>query len=163
MEYLFFWLCLLLWFAVQAADPKSSDATKSEPALRFGDDIKTLQAKDVTNPPPQHSLLFSGASSFRRWTNLAEVFKAYPMINRGFGGAKTTEVLAYMDRITLPYHPRVVAFHCGSNDINAGDKTEAVVERVRTYLHRLRQENPDCALVLLPPRMHLRAAWPGRR
>ena len=149
MKYPFFWLCLLLSLAVQAADPNPSDATKSEQALRFSDDIKNFQAKDVANPPPPHGLLFSGASSFRRWTNLSEVFKGYPVINRGFGGSKTTEVLAYMDRITLPYHPRVVAFHCGSNDINAGDKAELVVERVRTYLHRLLQENPHCALVLL--------------
>jgi lysophospholipase L1-like esterase len=54
-----------------------------------------------------------------------------------------------MDRITLPYHPRVVIFHCGSNDINAGDTAEAVIARVTEYHRRLRAENPHAQLVLL--------------
>ena len=130
-------------FAADVAKPAAFSSSK------YDKDIAAFEAADKANPPPRQAVLLSGASTFRRWTNYAEAFKGYAVINRGFGGSKTTEVLGYMDRITLPYHPRVVLFHCGSNDINAGDAAEAVAGRVREYLTHLRKENPGCALILL--------------
>ena len=106
--------------------------------------------------------MLSGASSLRMWKNVDEALKPYPVINRGFGGSYTTEVLGYMDRITLPYHPRVVVFHCGGNDVNAGDPAEAPLGRIREYVKRLRKDNPHTAVVFMattraPSR---KAKWP---
>jgi lysophospholipase L1-like esterase len=139
-------LALLLAVTGFAADVAKPAAFSSP---KFDKDIAAFEAADKANPPPRNAVLFSGASTFRRWKTLAEAFKDHPVINRGFGGSKTTEVLGFMDRITLPYHPRVVVFHCGSNDLAAGDTAEAVAGRVRSYLGRLRKEDPECALILL--------------
>jgi lysophospholipase L1-like esterase len=135
----------------------------AEQPLRMAKDIEAFEKQDKANPPPQHALLLSGASSLRLWKNVAEEMKPYPTINRGFGGSYTTEVLGYMDRITLPYHPRVVVFHCGGNDINAGDAPEAPLQRIREYVTRLRKDNPDAAVVFMattraPSR---KAKWAG--
>lgn len=137
------WLPLLV-LSVFAADKPAAYSTE-----KFDKDIAAFEAADKANPPPQQAVLLSGASTFRRWKNYAEAFKGYPVINRGFGSSKTTDVVGYMDRITLPYHPRVVLFHCGSNDLNAGDTAEAVAGRIREYLTRLRKDNPDCALIIV--------------
>jgi len=139
------WIPLALTLSLFAADV----AQPAFSSAKYDKDIAAFEAADKANPPPPHAVLLSGASTFRRWTNYAEAFKGYPVINRGFGGSKTTEVLGYMDRITLPYHPRVVLFHCGSNDLNAGDTAEAVAGRIREYLTRLRKNNPGCALIVL--------------
>ncbi len=135
-----------------AEKPVAKAAAKkplAEQPLRMAKDIEAFEKQDMANPPPQHALLLSGASSLRMWKNVAEEMKPYPTINRGFGGSYTTEVLGYMDRITLPYHPRVVVFHCGGNDINAGDAPEAPIQRIREYVARLRKENPDTAVVFM--------------
>lgn len=149
----------LLTLPAFAADGvKAAPKTEAKPAvhqplaerpLRMAKDIAAFEAQDKANPPPRHALLFSGASTLRMWKNLAEEMKPYPVINRGFGGSYTTEVLGYMDRITLPYHPRVVVYQCGGNDINAGDPAAAPIGRIREYLARLRKENPDCAVVFM--------------
>ncbi len=134
------------------AKPAATAAVRkplAEQPLRMAKDIEAFEKQDKANPPPQHGLLLSGASSLRMWKNVAEEMKPYPTINRGFGGSYTTEVLGYMDRITLPYHPRVVVFHCGGNDINAGDSPEAPIQRIREYLARLRKANPDTAVVFM--------------
>ena len=155
---------LLAFVAVCAADKPAEKAhiPLAEQPLRMAKDITAFEATDKATPPPQHALLLSGASTLRLWKNAAEEMKPYPVINRGFGGSFTTEVLGYMDRITLPYHPRVVAFQCGGNDINSGDPVEAPIARIRGYLTRLRKENPDCAVVFIattraPSR---KAKWP---
>jgi lysophospholipase L1-like esterase len=150
--------CLLALpaFAADVAKPAQKSETKpavrkplAEQPLRMAKDIGAFEAQDKANPPPQQALLFSGASTLRMWKNVAEEMKPYPVINRGFGGSYTTEVLGYMDRITLPYHPRVVVYQCGGNDINAGDPADAPIGRIREYLARLRKENPHCAVVFL--------------
>jgi lysophospholipase L1-like esterase len=138
------WLPLALSLSIFAADkPPAFSSSK------YDKDIAAFEAADQANPPPRDAVLLSGASTFRRWTKAADALQGYPIINRGFGGSKTAEVLGYMDRITLPYHPRVVVFHCGSNDLNGGDTAEAVAGRVREYLTRLRKDNPACAFILL--------------
>ncbi|MFM9001913.1 MAG: GDSL-type esterase/lipase family protein [Opitutia bacterium] len=120
----------------------------SEP-LRMSQDIAGFEEADRVSPPPADALLLSGASTMRLWKSAPQDFAPMPLINRGFGGSYTTEVLGYMERITLPYHPRVVVLHCGSNDINAGDSAERVVARVEAYLAGLRKVCPDAALVIL--------------
>lgn len=143
MKFLLALLLAVSGFAAEVAKPAAFSSTK------YDKDIAAFEAADKATPPPQGALLFSGASSLRMWKTAARDFAPYPLINRGFGGSKTTEVLGYMDRITLPYHPRVVVFHCGSNDINAGDTAEAVIARVTEYHRRLLAENPHARLVLL--------------
>ncbi len=144
------WLVLLCTVVGHAAKDAPATSAASDSPTRFDKDILAFEALDKANPPPQHGLLLTGASTFRRWTDALEVFKAYPAINRGFGSSKTTDVLHYMDRITLPYHPRVIAYHCGSNDLNYDKATAAeVAGRVRTYWSRVRAENPDCVIILL--------------
>ena len=147
------WILSLLAIAASAADaPKATKPAPkplAEQPLRMEKDIEAFEAKDKATPTPQHALLLSGASTLRMWKGAAQALSPYPVINRGFGGSYTTEVLGYMDRITLPYHPRVVVFHCGGNDINAGDPPSAPLGRIREYVQRLRKENPDTAIVFM--------------
>ena len=142
-------LACLLAVSAFAADITKPYVPLAQQPLRMAKDIAAFEAADKANPPPQHALLFTGASTLRMWKNVAEEMKPYPVINRGFGGSFTTEVLGYMDRITLPYHPRVIVFQCGGNDINSGDPVEAPIARIREYLARVRKENPDCAIVFV--------------
>ncbi len=137
------------WLPLLALSVFAADKPAAFSSAKYDKDIAAFESADKANPPPQGALLLSGASTLRLWKTAARDFAPYPLINRGFGGSKTTEVLGYMDRIVLPYHPRVVVFHCGSNDINAGDTAEAVVARVTEYHRRLRAENPHARLVLL--------------
>ena len=124
-------------------------ATKVSGKDRYAADIAKFVAQDKATPPPQNALLIAGSSSARYWITAAEDFKPYPVINRGFGGSKTTEVLSTMDRIALPYHPRLVIYFAGTNDLAGGSKAEDVLENIRQYVERLRKENPKAGFVIM--------------
>ena len=124
-------------------------ATKVSGKDRYAADIAKFVAQDKATPPPQNALLIAGSSSARYWITAAEDFKPYPVINRGFGGSKTTEVLSTMDRIALPYHPRLVIYFAGTNDLAGGSKAEDVLENIRQYIERLRKENPKAGFVIM--------------
>jgi len=124
-------------------------ATKVSGKDRYAADIAKFVAQDKATPPPQNALLIAGSSSARYWITAAEDFKPYPVINRGFGGSKTTEVLSTMDRIALPYHPRLVIYFAGTNDLAGGSKAEDVLENIRQYVERLRKENSKTGFVIM--------------
>ena len=112
-------VALLLWAAVA---PAAAQAPSSAHEVRFADQITTMLDGDKTAPPPQNGVLFIGSSIFRQWTNVKEHMAPLPAFNRAFGGSRTWEVLHYMDRIVLPYHPRIIVYYTGSNDVSAGDR-----------------------------------------
>lgn len=146
---------VLAILACLAVSPGTEAADKP---LRYAKDIAAFEAADRASPPPAGAVLLTGASTLRLWSTASADLAPYPVINRGFGGARTPEVLGYMDRITLPYAPRVVVFQCGGNDIAAGDPAEAPLARVREFLARLRQARPGTPVVFLAA-----GAAPSRR
>ncbi len=86
--------------------------------------------------------LFVGSSIFRLWKTLQEQMAPLPVFNRAFGGSRTDEVLAHMDRIVLPYRPRIIVYYCGSNDVNATESAAAIAARVQEFALRVRQALP---------------------
>jgi hypothetical protein len=111
--------------------------------IRFAEQIQAFAELDRTSPPPQQGILFIGSSIFRQWTNVAEHMAPLPAFNRGFGGSRTWEILHYMDRIVLPYEPKIIVYYCGSNDINANQTAPQIVGRVEEFVARVHTALPQ--------------------
>jgi GDSL-like Lipase/Acylhydrolase family len=125
---------------------RTSDAQTATPAgqeMRFAGDIKTFVDQDRSAPPPQDAILFIGSSIFRQWTNVQQQMAPLPVFNRAFGGSRTWEVLNYMDQIVLPYHPRIIVYYTGSNDVNAGESAVAIEGRVKAFIAKAHSALPD--------------------
>ena len=132
--------CLTV-FAVLGMLAVSSQFTlvaQSQPSrpVGFADQIAALLESDKTSPPPQNGILLIGSSIFRQWANLKDQMAPLPVFNRAFGGSRTWEVLHYMDQVVLPYHPRVIVYYTGSNDVNAGESASAIVSRIKEFVNR---------------------------
>lgn len=98
---------------------------------------------DQTTPPPQNAILFVGASSIRLWTTLAEDLPEYRVINRGFGGAQTTDVIHYMDQVIFPYSPAVIVFYPG------GDDSKMVLADFKDFVTSVRAKLPTTPIVFM--------------
>ena len=111
--------------------------------VRFAAAIQAFLDNDKTAPPPKDGVLFIGSSIFRQWTTVAEDMAPLPAFNRAFGGSRTWEVNAHMDRIVLPYKPRIIVYYCGSNDVNAYESADAIFARFRQFQIRVARALPD--------------------
>lgn len=109
-----------------ASRPPAPDLPTITPALRDAhtSDIEAFVASDAQSPPEKGQVLFIGSSSVRMWESLAEDMAPAPVLNRGFGGSTTPEILAVADRIVFPYEPSVIVYYCGDNDLGT-DNTDA--------------------------------------
>ena len=132
--------CVLLTGNLQAQDPVPK---------RFEKEILTFEKNDKTNPPPQGAILFVGSSSIRLWKTLAHDFPDRPVFNRGFGGSHISEVNEYVDRIVFPYHPRMIVFYAGTNDIADGKTPERVCNDLKRFVGMVREKLPETRIAYI--------------
>src|SRR5262245_45970637 len=88
-------ILLLLLFVSQL------NAQQEKPT--FWDDIQAFKKEDSVHQPAKNSILFIGSSSFTKWTDVADYFPGYKIINRGFGGSTLVDQVRYVNSIVFPY------------------------------------------------------------
>ncbi len=138
MKKLFFALALL--FALPGLNSTAQQTALQK--IRFADQIEAFLTADQIKPPPQAAILFVGSSIFRLWKNLPKQMAPLPVFNRAFGGSQTHEILAYMDKIVLPYQPKMIVYYCGSNDINANVTPQSIAGNFKEFVARVHQQLP---------------------
>lgn len=132
---------ILLWA------PNSSQAQTPDMQQRFEKKVLEYEAADKTNPPPKGAILFAGDSQFYRWKTLHEDLPGYTLINRGIDSFQFPDLLRYMDRIVLPYEPRLIVLHVGGNDIHNGRSPARVLADLQTFVSRVHSRLPDTRIV----------------
>jgi lysophospholipase L1-like esterase len=109
---------------------------------KFENDILSFEKKDQTSPPNKKKLIvFAGSSSIVKWTTLQEDFSDKNVINRGFGGSQTTDLIEYYERIISVYKPKQVFIYEGDNDLGAGQTSEQVFSNFQILFNKIREKS----------------------
>ena len=128
----------------------ASAAQRPSRPIGFADAIQAFLDQDKVSPPPQGSILFIGSSIFRQWADLKTQMAPLPAFNRAFGGSRTWEVLHYMDKIVLPYRPRIIVYYCGSNDVDAGAGPAEIAGNFKAFVDKVAAQLPDTRIFYVP-------------
>ncbi len=127
-------------------------------------EIRAYEEADRRSPPAPGAVLFVGSSSIRMWKTLADDMRPMTVLNRGFGGSKTREVLAVYDRIVRPYAPSAIVYYCGDNDLGT-DNTDAraAADGFIAFDRRARADWPGIAVFYIPikPSLARWGNWPA--
>lgn len=100
-------------------------------------DIRQFEQLDSARVYGTDAVLFVGSSSIRLWDDIAADMAPYPVIQRGFGGSKLSDVAVYAKRIIYP-HPCMAVVLFVANDITGSesDKSPEEVARLAAYVIR---------------------------
>jgi len=133
---------------------------KEDPAA-FEREILAFEESDAEAFPTPGGIVFTGSSSIRFWTTLAEDMAPLPVIRRGFGGAHMEHVIHNAPRVVIPYAPRAVVVFVGGNDIGAGKSAEHVIGQYRRFLDLMHAELPgaDVWILSMKPSKLRWSAW----
>jgi hypothetical protein len=118
------------------------------PYVGFADEIARFREEDCRQPPLPGGILFVGDSDIRLWhtdNGFAEDFAGLPVLNRGFGGARTWETLLYFQHLVVPSCPRLIVYCCGDNDIAKlqAQGVSSAVQGFRLFLDAVRASVPS--------------------
>lgn len=135
-----------------------------EASEKWEQDILKFEQLDKTNPDPANSILFAGSSSIRLWSTIQEDVAPYPVIQRGFGGSKFSDLAIYADRIVYPHQFKALVIF-EANDITGSknDKSpEEVVRLFRNIVQTVRKKFADQPIFLIEitPTKSRWAVWP---
>jgi hypothetical protein len=114
---------------------------------------KEIQSLETLNGDEQHgsdSILFLGSSSIRRWAEIAIDMAPYRPIQRGYGGAKYSDVAVFAERLIHPHQYRALVMFVG-NDVSGKpqDHTPEEVERLVRHIVDVSRKHQSDAPVLL--------------
>lgn len=138
------YLLLILSFTVLSCSPINKYKDLPE-VLSWENEIQKFEQLDKSESYSKDAVLFAGSSSIRLWTTLGEDMSPYPVIQRGYGGAKLSDFAVYSDRIFAPHQCRAIVIFI-ANDIT-GSETDKSPKEVGTLfkyvLKTIRKTHPD--------------------
>lgn len=97
-----------------------AETQRPDPA-RFAKEMAAFDAADAKEPPAKGGIVFTGSSSVRMW-NVNEAFPDLPVLNRGFGGSVSNDLVVYADKVVLRYEPKILVVYTGGNDLHGSSK-----------------------------------------
>ena len=112
---------------------------------KWNKDIVQFEQQDKDEQDQDNAILFTGSSSIRLWSTLKDDLAPYPVIQRGFGGSKFSDLAVYIKEIVYPHQFRALVIF-EANDItgNVDDKTPKEVARLFRYIVRtVRKKYPE--------------------
>ena len=136
-------LFLVLLLALSSAHFTHADSAKWEK------EIAAFEASDAKEAPAKGGIVFVGSSSIRLWKTLAQDFPLHHVLNRGFGGSELVDSVAFVERIVLPYEPRMVVLYAGGNDIANGKSAQQVFADFQAFVAKVRTKLPEVEIAYI--------------
>lgn len=130
---------------------------------KWTEDMKRIAKLDAAEKDPDNAILFLGSSSIRLWEDIASDMKPWPVISRGYGGAKFSDLAVLAPQIVKPHKFRAVAIFVG-NDVTGDKEDKSPEEVVKLFEHvvgTVRAHSPDATvfMIAVTPTPKRWAAW----
>ena len=133
----------LLFALVCVVSQDAAAGELPEEIAKWEGQVADLEAKDATDPAGSDAILFYGSSSIRRWKTIAEDMAPWPVLKRGYGGARFSDAGHYIDRVVgprlgpdNPRRPRALVLFL-ANDIAGNRKLDVSPEEVAVRFRRI--------------------------
>ena len=137
-------------------------STLAQDPLRFQEEVSKFE-NAASLYPDEDRIVFTGSSSIRLWIDFKSYFPNHNVINTGFGGSETSDLIYYQDLLIKQYKPKQVFIYEGDNDTNSGKKSGAIIKDLKILIKSLKKEGiEDIVLISAKPsiaRWELKAAY----
>ena len=137
-------ILFLLFIVLLSCSPVNKYRNLPE-VLAWENDIREFEQLDKSVKYSPEAIMVAGSSSIKLWSTLETDMYPYPVIQRGYGGARLSDFAVYADRIFAPHPCRAIVIFI-ANDITGGDSDKSpreVAELFRYLVKIIRKTHPD--------------------
>lgn len=121
----------------------------AQEAVRFQKEIDQITEKYANATRDGELIVFTGSSSIKMWVNLADYFPEHRVINAGFGGSHTSDLLHYVDELIIDYKPHKVFIYEGDNDISSGKSIAQILVTMHDLVNTIKKALPNTEILLI--------------
>jgi lysophospholipase L1-like esterase len=156
-------LAALVSHSGQAVEVETTLPADDPEVIRWEKEVAALEALDQAEVDPAEAILFIGSSSIRLWETIAADMEPWPVIRRGYGGARYRDLCHFADRLVVPHEPRAIVVFV-ANDITSpttSPAAERVMVDVRATQAAIRDRHPRVPVfyVAVTPTESRWSAW----
>jgi lysophospholipase L1-like esterase len=126
----------------------AAGVSAQSPAERWTKALADFDAADRIAPPPLGDVLFLGSSTVVNW-DLVRAFPGVRTVNRGVWSSSLYDAVQRIDRLVLPYAPRLIVLYAGDNDINSGATSEQVAVEFERFAFNVWAKLPQTRIVFI--------------
>jgi lysophospholipase L1-like esterase len=132
--------------------------TFAQDPARFQEEIDAIQEREYLVNARKETVVFTGSSSVRMWTNVQEYYTEVNAINTGFGGSEFSDLIHYRDELIFAFNPDRVFIYEGDNDVNSRKDTETILNDAKELISYIKKELPGIPVYLISPKPSI-ARW----
>lgn len=141
----------------------SSGLSNAQETIGYSKEVNDIQERiKKTWDHKKSSIVFTGSSSVRLWKDLQERFPESQILNTGFGGSESYDLLGYIDELVISYNPKKVFVYEGDNDIANGKKWWEIMANLERISDKIHEKLPYSEVYLLSAKPSI-ARWKLRR
>ncbi len=111
---------------------------------RFAGEIAAFEKQE----PEKGGIVFTGSSSIRLWPNLKGQFPGLPVLNRGFGGCVSNDLVVYFETVVARHEPKLVVAYCGGNDLQEKLTVQEAFDDFTKFLTMTHDRLPKTRVIL---------------
>ena len=157
------YLLLLISFAILSCSPVRKYQNLPE-VQAWEQNIQKFEQLDKSETYSEDAILFAGSSSIRLWSTLEKDMTPYPVIQRGYGGAKLSDFVVFAARIVDPHPCKAIVIFI-ANDITGGandKRPQDVAGLFRNVLKTVRETHPSTPVfwIAITPTESRWKVWP---
>lgn len=126
---------------------------KSQSTTDYSNEIASITLKyDSIWNQDKETIVFTGSSSVRLWSNLQELFPERQIVNSGFGGSEAEDLLEHIDPLVLRYHPVKVFIYEGDNDLANETRIREILKSMKGIITKIKQNDNTKKIILISPK-----------
>lgn len=132
------------WF-LAAGEPAATTHRADDPLVtKWAADVAALEALDARGPDVPGAILFVGSSSIRLWDSIAADMAPWPVIRRGYGGARYRDLCHFAPRLVANHDPRAIVVFSANDLADPAEPppVDEVMVDVRATLAAIRGHHP---------------------
>lgn len=136
-------LTILLLFTLSLPHLKAQDPG------RFAEEVRKFE-NVAGKYPKENRIVFTGSSSIRLWVDFKSYFPEHNVINTGFGGSETSDLIHYKDLLIGQFNPKQVFIYEGDNDLNSGKSAISVFSDIAKLVNSLLEDGVESVVIIAP-------------
>ena len=122
---------------------------------KWEDEIQRLEARNARETHPDDSILLIGSSSIRLWKTAQQDIAPYASIQRGYGGAKYSDMAVFAERIVTPHRFQAVVMFVandisGSENDHTPEEVGLLVQNILGTIRKHAAEQPVLIVEITP-------------
>lgn len=116
---------------------------------RFAEEVARFKDTEKKYPEADR-IVFTGSSSIRLWTDFKSYFPNHNVINTGFGGSETSDLLYHKQVLISQFNPKQVFIYEGDNDLNSGKSVPIIFTDIFNLVNALRLDGIENIVIISP-------------